>query len=105
MIIYITAAAFYLFIVIYPTMWAAKKCGAENAGFLPCLLATLAAIAITTFLILGIESKFIIAVTSLIAMTVSLKLFLGTKIFQSLIISLMSWGISVCIGFIANLII
>lgn len=101
-IIYIAAITAYIFIVTYPTLWAARRCGAQNATFLNCLIATIMAIAIAAFLILGIDSKPLIVFSSFIAMTISLKMFLGTKIFQSAIISMMSLGISAVIGLIAE---
>lgn len=100
MIIYIAAIAAYVFIVTYPTLWAARKCGAQNATFLNCLIATIVAIAIAAFLVLGIDSKPLIVFSSFMAMTISLKMFLGTKIFQSAVISMMSLGISAVIGLI-----
>lgn len=105
MIIYILLIAVIVFISVYPTMWAAKKCGAQNHSFFSCLIAIIIGTVLTIFLALGINSYVIVTLISLIAMAISLKICLSTKIFQSLIIAIMSWGISFTLMLIISLVI
>jgi hypothetical protein len=85
----ITLIAIVLFLV-YPVKFSAEKLGADDTGFIRCLLAVIASVSISAYAGNIVSSSFLHFVISMATTAIVFSVLLGAKFIQSILISLMS---------------